>query len=77
MQIKLSAIITKKNFADAILKAFLLPDKKGRRRLSKSFPQLWRRLGGKSNWPHQQEWKLNLLFNQPKLIALKIKYLKL
>lgn len=29
MQIKLSAIITKKNFAAAILKAFLLPDKKG------------------------------------------------
>lgn len=28
MQIKLSAIITKKNFAAAILKAFLLPDRK-------------------------------------------------
>lgn len=76
MQIKLSAIITKKNFAAAILKAFLLPDKKAMKTEQK-FSSTVKEGGGKSNWPHQQEWKFNLLFNQPKLIALKIKYLRL
>lgn len=65
MQIKLSAIITKKNFAAAILKAFLLPDKKGTKTKEKFASTEEEGGGWESNWPHQQQWKFNLLFNQP------------